>query len=228
MEVWRDTQPRVERCLSGRLHAVGDVAQLSAGSQFSKAGTSKQVFGAGSSAYLSSPAYDGAFFWTGGDLAGTHVSNSTFIDGQTPQGATGVTGVLGEPLEPSTDYYYRLYLVDVNGEILASEVKRYRTKAMRAAFKRNIDGSLAADAISVATGPLAGGTSIVIRGTNFATGVKALLNGKEMTLTVDSATQITATSPAFTNPQWVGRKLDIVLLSPTGLLDTAKSAWSYT
>lgn len=230
VELWRDTQPNVERCISGKLDQAGSSApMLSAGTQYAKAGTSKQVLGVHSGASLVSPTFDGFFFWTAAELAGANVIMSTFIDGYIPAGVTGGLAVaLGDPLEPETDYYYRLYAIDWNGEILPSEVKRIRTRPMKAQFKRDANGALAADAISPQTGVLAGGTAIVIKGKNFTAGTKVLVNGKEASFNLDSSTQLTATSPAFTNEQWIGRFVDIVLVSPNGLRDIAIRGWKYT
>lgn len=229
VELWRDTQPKVERCISGKLNlaASGGTPAMSAGTQYSKPGTSKQVLGVHSGAYITSPVFDGFFFWTAAELAGASVTMSTFIDGYIPATPAGGTMVaLGDPLEPDTDYYYRLYIIDKNGEILPSEVKKVRTRNMRATFKRDEHGALSADAITPKMGPLAGGTSITILGRGFAAGVKVYLNGKEAAVTVDSATQLTVISPAFTNPQWIGRNVDIWLVHPNGLRDIAVQTWT--
>lgn len=222
-ELWRDTQPKVERCLNGRLAGDSGIPALASASQYSKAGTSKQVLGVFSNGNSASPVFDGFFFWTAAEMAGASVSTATFIDGYN----ANMQGVTCDPLEPNTDYYYRLYAVDWNGEILPSEVKKIRTKSMRAAFARS--GSiLSPSAITPNTGPAAGGTAVAIAGTNFATGVQVLFGGKDATVVVNSGILLTATSPVFTNPQFVGRYVDLVLVSPNGLRDIVSNGWKIT
>jgi len=51
-------------------------------------------------------------------------------------------------------------------------------------------------AIAPTSGPTAGGTSVILTGTNFAGATSVLFDGIATTFTVNSATQITATSPS--------------------------------
>src|SRR5262249_19049232 len=51
-------------------------------------------------------------------------------------------------------------------------------------------------AVSPAAGPLAGGTSVVLTGTNFTGTTAVYVGGVSATYTVNSATQITVTTPA--------------------------------
>ncbi|MBI5964577.1 MAG: IPT/TIG domain-containing protein [Chloroflexi bacterium] len=69
------------------------------------------------------------------------------------------------------------------------------------------------------SGPTAGGTSVVITGTNF-TGGTVTFDGTAATCTVDSATQITCTSPAHT-----AGAVDVVVTTPGG---AATSAGGFT
>lgn len=223
-EVWRDTGPRVERSLAGRLSDAFTMS-LPAQSQVSRAGTAKQVLGAGLAA---SPIYDGFFFWTASEANATSLVNSTFIDGQLENNVGPVgASALGEPLEPETDYYYRIYVVNKNGEYAFSEVKRYRTKALRARLKRS-SGLVASDALSVLFGAYTGGEALAIKGTHFVEGMRVLLNGKPCTsVTIVDSENLTCVTPVFTNPDWVGKRVDIVLESPTGLLDIYSNAWLF-
>lgn len=227
-ELWRDTQPKVERNLSGKLDAVGaTVPVLAAQTQYAKAGTSKQVMGIHTAINLTSPVFDGFFFWTAAEMAGANVTMATFVDGLIMNTA-GQMALLGDPLEPDTEYYYRLYATDWNGEILPSEVKKIRTKAMRMSFLRNANQELASDAINPIQGPIAGGTAITIKGQNFGPGLKVTVGGKDCAVTVDNASQLTVTSPTFANPQFAGRFVDIVIQSPNGLRDIAVRGWKLT
>jgi hypothetical protein len=226
-ELWRDTQPAVERSASGRLVQQGDPASggaLPVNTQYTRMSTSKQVLGVGAGM---SPVFDGFFFSTASELAGTTNVN-TFIDGMVVSNpSTGAISVLGEPLEPSAEYYYRVYITNWNGEATASEVKRYRTKTLRARFKR-AGYIIASDAMSLHAGPLAGGTELTVLGTAFSEGMYVTIGGKRCTEVSRTATSIVVTTPAFVNPDFVGRAMDAVLHSPTGLKDILLQAWAYT
>jgi hypothetical protein len=152
----------------------------------------------------------------------------TFIDGMIVSSpSTGAVSVLGEPLEPSAEYYYRVYITNWNGETTASEVKRYRTKALRARFKR-VSYNVASDAMSLHAGPLAGGTELTVLGTAFGEGMYVTIGGKRCTEVSRTATSIVVQTPAFVNPDFVGKAMDVVLHSPTGLKDILLQAWAYT
>jgi hypothetical protein len=227
-ELWRDTQPQVERCISGRLAAAGTSAQLPTETQFSRSSTSKQVYGTGQGSGVS-PVFDGFTFGTRADLSGSGVSSPCFIDGivsNNPAGGTSAT--LGEPLEPGTTYYYRLYIRNINGEMTPSDVLRVQTRAQRALFARNANGTLSSSCISPTSGTIAGGTSVTITGTGFTQGCVLKINGKVCTITSLSSTQLVVTTPGQTNASFVGRYLDVVLESPNGLKDIVLSGWRYT
>lgn len=245
-EVWRDTQPVVERCIAGRLtneypvNSINNVVDpgpdLPISTQYSRATTSKQVLGVSAGANRISPVFDGFFFWTAAELAGSNIVNATFIDGlifNNP--GTGLDSLLGEPLEPEMTYYYRVYALNWNGEVVPSKVLKVTTKPIRAKFARMIpsnsaNAQLAGNAISPLQGPIAGGTTITILGTDFpATGLMVTLGGKPCTdIVIVSSTELTCQSPAFVNTDFIGQQLDIVLLSPTSLKDIALRAWTYT
>lgn len=234
-EVWRDTRPTVERSISGRLATSGNGSpQVPINTQYSRAGTSRQVLGAGSGANRLSPVFDGFFFWTAAELAGSNIVNATFIDGlifNNP--GSGLVDLLGEPLEPETDYYYRVYGINWNGEVVPSAVKKLRTRGMRARFKRTgalltQNAVLASDALSVYGGPIAGGTSITVLGTDFSTGTRVQINGKDCPdVVIVSPTELTCESPMFVNTAFIGQNLDVVLVSPNGLVDIMQRGWTY-
>lgn len=81
--------------------------------------------------------------------------------------------------------------------------------------------------VAPTTGPVAGGTSVVITGTNFSTGSKPTVLFDDSTaasVTVNSATSITATSPAFAHPGAV----DVIVSNPDGQAYRAADAFTYT
>jgi hypothetical protein len=248
-EVWRDTQPNVDRSVSGRLAnawpsnsaATGGGPDLPISTQYSRASTAKQVLGVSAGANRISPIFDGFFFWTAAELSGSNIVNSGFIDGllfNNP--GSGVVDILGEPLEPDTDYYYRVYAVNWNGEVVPSKVLKTHTKQLRAKFKRIANGVnsmsnaqngvLDPNAISPVSGSIGGGTTITIQGNYFSTtGLQILINGKQCSnVIVSSPTLLTCKSPTFVNPDWIGQKVDVVLLSQNGLKDMVLRGWSFT
>lgn len=226
-ELWRNHTPDVERNMNGRLLSHQHVAGNPAQSQHSRSGTSKQVFGVSYGHLKSSPVFEGFYFHTAAERQGLNVSNTVFIDGMVVvRGPTTDVALLGEPLEPESDYYYRLYLINWNGEVIPSEVVRVTTRKMRARFSRLASGAIdLATAMSPLTGPLAGGTSVTIRGTRFVAGMKVLFGSKEATITAQTSTELTVTVPEYYNTEFVGRRLDVVLVSPTGLQDIYARAW---
>jgi hypothetical protein len=214
-ELWRDTRPEVERSSAGMMDSTnvgsGQIAEVT---PYSKPSTARQIL----------VAYGRNVIDLFTDRMG---SNVTFVDGLIYDRNYGSAQVLGEPLEPGTAYYYRLYAVTVDGEMTHSEVKRVTTKARRALFART-NGLLSSSALDVKTGPLAGGTSVTITGENFASGMRVTIGGKEATITSLAPTQVVVTSPAFSNADFKGRRMDVVLQSANGLLDIAQNAWVYT
>jgi hypothetical protein len=250
-ELWRDFQPNVERSISGRLtssYGNGSTppggsggAALPINTQYSRAATAKQVLGVSAGANRVSPVFDGFFFWTAAELAGSNIVNCSFIDGvifNNP--GAGTVDVLGEPLEPDSDYYYRLFGINWNGEVTGSKVLKTHTKHQRAKFLRQpgssglgsvnaANSSLSPGAITPNRGILAGGVPITVQGTNFApTGLQLLLNNKPCTgLTILSPTTLTCFSPVFTNTDFIGHMADMVLISQNGLRDIVIRAWTF-
>lgn len=192
VEVWRDTQPDVRRAV----REVGTSADL-----------------VWSSRKDARRERDG---WGTSDAVKELVTS--YIDGMhmppADQPFPDATG-----LEPDVTYYYRIYVVDRNGEWAASDVVSARTKRARAYMRRG--GS----PFSTNQGPA--GTVITITGKNFTdTAPRVFVGPKVATTVVDSDTQLTVTIPAiseFTNPVQ-----DIVIRSNSGLSDVFPAAWTYT
>jgi len=70
-----------------------------------------------------------------------------------------------------------------------------RTKASRYTFKLPLP---TITLLAPTSGPMAGGTSVTITGTHLAGAIAVTFGGLPATITSDSATQITATTPAYT------------------------------
>jgi hypothetical protein len=230
-ELWRDTRPNVNRSLNGRIFVgtAGGAPGLPAQTQFSQAGTAKQVYGMAYGISPPTPTFDGFYFGTASEQQGSLIASNTFTDGIViPAGIPGMW-VLGEPLEPETDYYYRLYTIDRNGEVLSSNELRVRTLALRAKVKRTEDRrGIASDALSATSGTIDGGETLTIKGTNILAGTKVTIGGKLCAEVSRTTTEIVVTTPAFYNQDMLGRYLDIVLESPSGLLDIVSRGWHVT
>jgi len=216
-ELWRDTLPEVERSLGGTLDASYVSPSLPENTQYSKPSTSKQVL----------IIYGSARTTIFAENKDTMVTSS-FVDGQTGDRTYGNARTIGEPLESEMDYYYRLYSVSRTGEVVGSEVIHVKTKKQRGLFKRTSAGLLDPTGFSVASGPLAGGTTVTITGTGFEAGVTVTIGGKLATIVSVNSTTIVLTTPAFSNRSFIGKPLDIIVTSPNGLKDIAKAAWAYT
>lgn len=225
-ELWRDTRPQVERCTSGRLQVqMTTPGALAHESQYSRAGTSKQVFGI----YRNYAAHGEFFFGTWMDIFGVSGLNTTFYDGIVVDGSLAPDlSILGEPLEPGSVYYYRLFAFNINRDSTPSAVLKVMTKAQRALFLRGADRQYAQTATVPNTGPLAGGTTVTVTGTNFVPGTVLYVNGKAATEVSMTSTQLVVTTPGFTNADFKNRRLDLVLISPSGLMDVVKGGWMYT
>ena len=226
-ELWRDRQPNIERSIAGRLIGQPFVNQLATSTQYSRMSTSKQVFGI----YKYFPG--DFFFGTWSDLYGLSGQNCNFVDGVVYQGpGSPQSMILQEPLEPNTDYWYRLYGFSENRDCTPSAVIQVHTKGMRARISRlgdPIGGDWNPASISPQAGPLAGGTTITITGSYFAVGMRVLINGFACTgLSINGGgTSLTCVSPGLVNPDHRGHPYDVVLQSPNGLIDLIKGVWTY-
>lgn len=201
IELWRDTQPNVQRVRDTNVYQT----------------TSKRVWSARTDRWRSHED------WGKEDRNGELVSS--FLDGfPFPPAGQSFPGSSGaNALEPSTVYYYRLYIVDRNGEFAASEVLELKTKPMRAYMSRDAN----VPALSVQTGPRAGGTAVTLRGVGFTALTEVTIGGKAVgSLTLVDSTTLTFTSPA-TGP-WSDPVQDVVVTSDSGLVDVYPAGWRYS
>jgi hypothetical protein len=213
VELWRDTKPNIERSIAN------DQGQglPSVTSSYVLPSSSKRITQFGRTAG-DSPTFDGVTFGIYAEYGlGARVTNTEYIDGLNDQ----------DPLRTETTYYYQLFVMNVNGEVTPSNVIAVKTKKRRALFKR-AGKALASDAIEPLTGPLAGGTSITIKGKNFEQSTRVTIGGANCTITSQTSTELVVTAPEMTNEAFVGVPLDIILISPTGLEDIAQKMWRYT
>jgi IPT/TIG domain-containing protein/carbohydrate binding protein with CBM4/9 domain len=134
---------------------------------------------------------------TFGGVAAVNVSvvNSTTITAQTPMSAPGAVNV-----------------VVTNPSGIPS------TPAVTYTF----NPGPAVTTVTPATGPLAGGTSLVISGANFLPGAKVTLGGTAALNVVSNGASITAVTPAHTAGQ-----VDVVITNPDGQSATASGAYAY-
>lgn len=135
----------------------------------------------------------------GGTMAGPVVENSGQLTG----------GLIVPGLEPETDYYFRIYVFNVNGEYAASEVVRHTTKPLRVRFSTTTP---------VTPSQSVGGVTLTFNFDGSAAGAfttdhKIFVGGKEVVVTRVSGVRATAPAPTFVQK---GTK-DIVVVSPTGL-----------
>jgi hypothetical protein len=90
-----------------------------------------------------------------------------------------------------------------------------------------LDSVVAVDGVSPSAGPEAGGTQLTISGANFVAGdrLSVTVDGQAATgVTVDSATQITATTPSGT----AGAAVDVVVTNGDGQVVLIADAFTYT
>lgn len=104
------------------------------------------------------------------------------------------------------------------------------TRAQAAALILRVKGVQFATALPTVTGldpasgPAAGGNTVVITGSNFAEVILVAFGTKSAAFTVNSATQITVTAPAGT----LGSTVDVVVTTAAGSSSTAGTANDYT
>ncbi len=209
-ELWRDTQGTVERSSAGRSQDPG----LPLNTSWSKAGTARLVHD-GNLGQTSR--FDGFVFDTFAERGGgSTLTNHSFVDGLAEN----------DPLETETVYYYRLYVVNINGEVLPSDVIKVQTKKRRAFLKRQ-GKDLAPDAISPVSGLLAGGTVVTLLGYNFEAGMRVELNGKPCSVTIVSPNEVTIVIPGQSNEAFRNLPLDLTVISLNGLKDFARAVWRY-
>jgi len=121
-------------------------------------------------------------------------------------------------LTPSTVYYFTTIATNSLGVSAGSPV----TFTMPSASA----SGPALTSVTPATGPVAGGTSVAIAGTNFATASKptVLFDDSVATVTAWTSTSITVNSPVFAYPGAV----DVIVANPDGQAYRAVNAFTYT
>jgi hypothetical protein len=123
-------------------------------------------------------------------------------------------------LEPETTYYFRLYVVNLNYQAVASNIVQLTTKPLRAMFKtNNYADRLSGPAGTVITFTLESAMGAVTTSHRF------LFGPKELPMTILTPYTFTVTVPAFSN---LTEKKDLTLISPTGLIDCKKMAFMVT
>ena len=193
-ELWMDTQPEVVR--QSGIPQLGLVVSEERDVSFRE--TSSRLAGK-----WVGPNATGI----GGTMAGPIVENS----GQLAQ------GLIVTRLEPETDYYFRIYVFNVNGEYAASEVVLHHTKPLRVRF--NLTNPVLP--IQSVAGVTLTFNFDSTNGGPFTTDHRILVGGKELTVTRVSDTQATAPAPSFLQK---GHK-DVVVISPTGLKHIRKDGY---
>lgn len=204
-ELWRDTQPNVQRSRNQVLYGEREIPLAEVNrDRFDKPTTSKLVF----KSYGPNQGSDDRMF-------------VSFVEAYGQQVVAVVDrGALQEGLESNTEYFYRLYVVDLNGNVVGSPVMRLRTLVKRARFTDE-------DYVSPVSADAAGGTSITINANRVVAGCVAYIGGKALNsqvVTPGSPGTIVGTLPAF---DLEGDK-DIVIKSPTGLDDIRYAAFEVT
>ncbi len=140
-------------------------------------------------------------------------SSSTFLQeaGQTARSGF-VTG-----LEPSTEYFFRIFTTDLNRESMASDVVQVTTKPLRVRFAENSYVSRTSGAAGVTVTV----TFDTTKGA-YTSNCTFKIGGKVVTATILSAYSITFVVPSFTQ---LGPK-DLTVTSLTGLYDVKPSAFT--
>jgi len=206
-ELWRDTKPNVERSRQSVLFNDRNIdpSDLST-SKYDRPTTSKLVFRSfGPNSTRENRAFS-AFIESFGQLVNAVIDRDYKDDSE------------NVGLEPETEYFYRLYVVNVNGDAVASNVLRIKTLPLRARFADT-------DPITPVTGPA--GTSITINATNVVANCRVTIGGKALlnpVVTPGAVGTIVGDVPSFNT---VGAK-DVVLESPTGLFDLKIQGFTVT
>jgi hypothetical protein len=129
-------------------------------------------------------------------------------------------GVIIKDLEPSTDYYFRLYITDLNYEGVASEVVRIQTRAARCKFHATTYASAlfgaAGDVVHLYFDSTMGA---------FTASHRIMLGEKQVTPTIISGTHATFVVPTFLR---TGVQKSLTVISPNGLIDVKLSVFTVT
>lgn len=129
-------------------------------------------------------------------------------------------GVIIQDLEPSTNYYFRLYITDLNYEGSASGVVRIQTKAARCKFH----ATTYASALSGAAGDVVHLYFDASMGA-FTAAHKLMLGEKSVAATIISGTHVTFTVPTFLR---TGVQKNLAVISPNGLVDVKTLVFTVT
>lgn len=210
MELWRDTTEDVKRTRTG-IFSRNPSANTRNETILTTSKLVFQSFGASSN-------FDTAGFATFLEEFGQLITS--FVDGLENQ--NNVQGRLqAPPMEPNTVYYYKLYFVDLNYEILDSMSVRVKTKDLRALAD-------ATTPFDVSEGPIAGGTAVTMTGVRFHEGMKVKIGDAFVnSLVVVNTTTATFTTPQKFNEQAINTWHDLVVISKNGLEDIVYEAWKY-
>ena len=145
----------------------------------------------------------------------TTTSAGTLTTSRTPSPVSvNITG-----LTPNTVYYFTVLATNGLGTSAGSTVTF--TMPSASAIGPTVT------TVSPTTGPVAGGTSVTITGSNFSTtgaGATVLFDDSAGTVTARTATSITATSPAAAYPGAV----DVIVTNPDGQAYRKVNAFTYT
>jgi len=219
-ELWRDTVPVIDRPKG--LQLITDAPNLLR-SNVKLPFTAKLVY----RSYGPHTNKDRIGFATFIESAGQLITEFTDVGAD---GATGpIEGTLSAPpLEPSTTYYYRMFVQSLNYEITGSNTIAVTTLPLRALLS-----SIQVPPLSPTTGTA--GTLVTVKGVRF-TGLNVgsppgsvTLGGKPVVnLTIVNDSTLTFQVPTFYNPNAVVGSMDLVVTSPnTGLIDVYAQAFRY-
>lgn len=198
-ELWMDSRPDVIRIREGLIFTStpfsflsNDASLRSASERVSSAKLVFRSFGANSN-------FDTAAFATFVEEFGQMIRS--FIVGN---------------LEPEMDYYFRLYVVDLNYETANSNVIKIRTKALRCKFLQD-------NFISVSSGPTGTLSDVYFKTDRGAYTIRHQLKVGEAIIT---PTIITPYHIRFTFPNFVNKNIfrDLTVISPNGLIDNKRNA----
>jgi hypothetical protein len=214
-ELWRDTRPNIER--PHAVHSITDPAQLLRQS-VRRPSTARLCMRSVGPNTINDRAHAAGLMFLSED-AGQIVTE--FVDvGYSSDAANEFGPDSAPPLEPLTTYYYRLFVISANNEVVGSNEIVVTTLTMRALLATT-------SPLSVTSGPA--GTAVTITGSGFHAGMTVTLGGKPVgSLVVASATSASFTVPAFVNSQALNISHDLVVTSETGLVDVMANAFRLT
>jgi hypothetical protein len=154
------------------------------------------------------------------EQAGQLVTTFTDVGSKEPWPSTAPNqgAMMAPPIEPNTTYYYRMFIVSLNYEVVGSNVVFAHTLPLRAMLSE-----------SAPLTPLSAyaGDVITLAGLRFATGMTITIGGVPCPVTIASPTSATVVMPTFLNPLAVGVAYDVVLTSSTGLTDVYAQGVTY-